>query len=300
MKNRILMFHPTHKTAVNSVAGLFPDTSFELATVPEIPLGPREALATDGKLYPFEANARILGETWREVDENEYDLYITYPGMAAIVRRQWRIPGVLMFLNAEDPIHPGFCWYVANTFSTFEKLAAHGIPNRSHIFPTIGRKAVGDWTGEDKRAYFINDGSFADRAGVVWRPDSQNFLSGEVPFSRVPGLLPWGEYLEYRRKLRAYVELSNRAVSCMVLEAMMMGQPVVVPDMRDWNVIVRHGESGLLYGAIDRIPGLVRALISDDDLARAIGAGGRKRAEELAGDPVRKAAWTKIFAEVLR
>ena len=290
---RILMFHPTHKTAVNSIAGLFPEASFEFARVPEIPLGPREALCTDDDLYPFERNIRILDASWRDVDELGYDLYITYPGMAWIVRKEWRIPGILLFLNTEDPFIPGFAWYVANTYSTYDKLPP--IWNRSHIFPTLGRKAVGDWVGDYSGAYFINDKSFSDRQGVIWDRAFLDFLSLRVPFSRTEGLLPWAEHMAYRRRMRVYIELSRRKISCALLESMMMGQPVIAPDADDWNRVIENGKNGLLYEDRDEAADMIMSVNGDIAFARRLGAEGRKRAEEIAGDDVRRVAWERAF-----
>lgn len=294
---RILMFHPTHKTAVNSIAELFPDTRFDLVRVPEMPVGHRESLCSDGKLYPFAHNARIVEKTYADVDENDYDLYISWPLMATVVRRAWKIPGVMMFLNAEDPFVPGFRWYVANTYSTMNALPP--IPNRSHIFPTLGKTSVGHWIGYERKAYFLNDVSFVQRSMSLWNPGALNVLSTRVPFSRTPDLVPRSEYLNYRRRLRVYVEISHRKISCALLESMMMGQPVVAPDDNDWNVVIENGLSGLLYKSQDEMVGMIMSVINDDALARRLGAEGLKRAEEIAGDDVRRAAWTRVFNEVL-
>lgn len=293
MKNRVLMFHPTHRTAVNSIAELFPEISFEMALVPELAAGDPETLRREESISPLERNVRILDKSWKDVDDGDYDLYISYPGMAWVVRRGWRIPGVLLFLNAEDPFIPGFAWYVANTYSTYDKLPA--IRNRSHIFPTLGRKAVGDWVGDWSGAYFINDKSFSDRQGVVWDKAFLDFLSLRVPFSRTEGLLPWAEHMAYRRRMRVYVELSRRKISCALLESMMMGQPVIAPDADDWNRVITNGKDGLLYGNRDEAADMIMSVNDDIAFARKLGAEGRKRAEEIAGDDVRRVAWERAF-----
>lgn len=293
MKNRILMFHPTHRTAVNSIAELFPEISFELALVPERPADPREVLCVDGGLQPLESNVKMLDRTWREVDDWDYDLHISYPGMAWIARREWRIPGILLFLNAEDPFLTGFGWYVANTYSTYDKLPA--IRNRSLIFPTVGRKSVGDWVGDYAGAYFMNERNFSDRQGLFWDRAFLDFLSLRVPFSRTDDFVPWAEYMDYRRRMRVYVELSRRKISCALLESMMMGQPVIAPDANDWNRIITNGRDGLLYRDRDEAADMIMSVNGDIEFARKLGAEGRRRAEELAGDDVRRALWREAF-----
>lgn len=292
---RILMFYPTHRTAVNSIAELFPDISFEMVVVPEV-LRTCPILGTDNELYPFEPNVKVLDLKWNEVDEYYYNCYIITQHVAPFVTRKWNIPGISLALNVGEPPFRGCNWNVANTFSAYAQLPS----NKTLIVPTVGKKSVGSWVGSERMAYFINKNSFIERIGVSWNPEFMLYLKSKVPFSMVPDLLPRKEYLDYRRKQTVYVELSNRVISCMLCESMMMGQPVVAPNMHDYNYLIDNGKTGFLYESMEQAKSQINYLIENRVLAEDIGRGAFFRAEKLFGDDVRRSRWTEVFDKVMK
>ncbi|MBM3777375.1 MAG: glycosyltransferase family 4 protein [Acidimicrobiia bacterium] len=66
------------------------------------------------------------------------------------------------------------------------------------------------------------------------------------------------------------------------IEAMSTGLPVVATDVTGTREVVRDGETGFLfpYGAWDRALEPIEALIASPDLARAMGAAGRRCVEQ--------------------
>jgi len=287
---KVLMFYPYHATVINSVSELFPEISFELAWLPEF--GIHDVF----NVSPLESNVKILEYTWKDVEEDNYDFLIVSKCIYYVMWRRWHIPGVSITLNAGDKIVKGCKWNIAHTYQTFEGNEH----NTTLIFQTVGKKSVGDWVGTDKRAYFINEKSFKEREGKIWDRTFYEYLIQKVPFSTLPGFLPRQEYLDYRRMLGVYVELSNRAYNCQFMESMMMGQPVVVPDIPDYNKIVEHGKNGLLYKTKEEAKDMILFALKDDGITNEMGKNAYLKAESIAGNEVRRKAWLEVFSKVIK
>jgi len=116
-----------------------------------------------------------------------------------------------------------------------------------------------------------------------------------VPFYFPLEQVPWEMWMAKRRELRAYIEISIRAMSSTFFESLLMGQPTVVPNWPEFNSVIKHGENGLLYRTKEECTHMASLLINDYDLAKKLGAAGRETANRIAGDDVRKKQWTEAF-----
>jgi glycosyltransferase involved in cell wall biosynthesis len=79
-----------------------------------------------------------------------------------------------------------------------------------------------------------------------------------------------------------------------------MGQPTIVPNWPEFNLIIKHGENGFLYRTKEECADLTNLLINDYNLAKKLGAAGRETAEAIAGDDVRRKQWTEAFNLTLK
>ena len=73
-----------------------------------------------------------------------------------------------------------------------------------------------------------------------------------------------------------------------LLEAMASGKPVVASDIDGYNAIVKHGRQGLLFPRkdADALADALARLIDDPELARSMGARGRRDVEQYRWERV--------------
>jgi hypothetical protein len=296
---RILSYYPIHKTFLNSIASLFPNTKFDLARTPQIICG-EYAKIWNENFIPFESNIHILDEKWNEIDDSKYDLRITWFNTEQCLLRKWSIPSVYVALNRGDPVLEN--QDVVIYLTKFVPEGKHSTTNRQ-IYLTVGSSHVGRWTGEDNRAYFIDQEDWKLRWSnktVIgsWAStliETLEEVRSRVPFYFPEKRTPWETWITERQKLRVYVDISFRAICCTFFESLFMGQPVVVPNWPEFNLIIKHGENGFLYRTKEECARLAGLLINDYDLARKLGAAGRETAERIAGDDIRRKQWTEAF-----
>ena len=172
---------------------------------------------------------------------------------------------------------------------TVARLAAHkGIDTVLHVLAALRDEVP------DLRYAVVGTGikreeleQLARRLGVA---DRVRFLTG-VPDRDLPALYNLAElYLGVSRPAELMVEGFGIALS----EASACGVPVIggtgggIPDA------VRDGETGLLVDAAQPEPvlGAVRLLLADRELARRLGAGGRRAVETYYN-------WDRVAAEVI-
>ena len=74
----------------------------------------------------------------------------------------------------------------------------------------------------------------------------------------------------------------NEGFPRVILEAMLLGKPVIGSDVIGTRELVAHGETGFLYpfGDIDRLAGHLHTLLADPALRQRLGETGRKRVVE--------------------
>ena len=85
-----------------------------------------------------------------------------------------------------------------------------------------------------------------------------------------------------------------------VAEAMAVGLPVVIADMPGVREVIEPGHEGLLAEPLlaDDLAAKTRTLLDDPALARAMGAAGRRRAEERYGLPTVAGQLLSLYADL--
>ncbi|HID91335.1 TPA: glycosyltransferase family 1 protein [Candidatus Bathyarchaeota archaeon] len=73
----------------------------------------------------------------------------------------------------------------------------------------------------------------------------------------------------------------HEALGLTVLEAMASGKPVIAPNVGGLPEVVLHGKTGLLFSAFRGLVEGISAVITDEKLARRMGAAGRERVARM-------------------
>jgi glycosyltransferase involved in cell wall biosynthesis len=83
-----------------------------------------------------------------------------------------------------------------------------------------------------------------------------------------------------------------------VIEAMMVGLPVVALATTEVATVIENGRSGYIDTNVQALTGRMQALLKDPALARELGAGARRRAQERFGIGRFVDDWMRVFADV--
>jgi hypothetical protein len=83
-----------------------------------------------------------------------------------------------------------------------------------------------------------------------------------------------------------------------VIEAMMVGLPVVALATTEVATVIENGRSGYIDTDVDALVERMQQLLDDPALARELGAGARRRAQERFGIGRFIDDWMRVFAEV--
>jgi hypothetical protein len=83
-----------------------------------------------------------------------------------------------------------------------------------------------------------------------------------------------------------------------VIEAMMVGLPVVALATTEVATVIENGRSGYIDTDVDALIERMQELLADPALARELGAGARRRAQERFGIGRFIDDWMRVFAEV--
>jgi Glycosyl transferases group 1 len=83
-----------------------------------------------------------------------------------------------------------------------------------------------------------------------------------------------------------------------VIEAMMVGVPIVALATTEMTTVIRDGHNGFIDTDLERLVRLMRTLLGDRELAAELGAEARRTALERYGIARFVADWNAAFAEV--
>lgn len=114
-------------------------------------------------------------------------------------------------------------------------------------------------------------------------------MPGRLPHDRIPGIYALTDILVFPRHA---MRLTDLVTPLKPLEAMAMGKPLIASDVGGHRELIRHGETGLLFGAgnASMLASTMTSLIDDVSLRNKIGRTDREWVN-------RERAWAKT-AEV--
>jgi len=113
---------------------------------------------------------------------------------------------------------------------------------------------------------------------------------GEVPNDRLPGTMAAHRFF--------FNPIRWTSLGIAILEAMMVGVPVVGLATTELTSVIRDGENGFIDTRVDRLVEAMQRLLDDPALARELGAAGQRTARERFGIERFVADWLDAFAAV--
>lgn len=112
---------------------------------------------------------------------------------------------------------------------------------------------------------------------------------GEVPHAELPAFAARYRFL--------FNPIRYTSMGLAVIEAMMIGMPVVALATTEMATAIEHGQSGYIDTNLDNLVGHMQELLRNPALARQLGATARKRARERFGIARFCADWNAALAE---
>src|SRR6478672_11395376 len=113
---------------------------------------------------------------------------------------------------------------------------------------------------------------------------------GEVQHAQLPAFAAQYRFL--------FNPIRYTSLGLAVIEAMMVGLPVVALATTEVATVIENGRSGYIDTNVDALVERMQELLADPALARELGAGARRRAHERFGIGRFIDDWMRVFAEV--
>jgi glycosyltransferase involved in cell wall biosynthesis len=116
--------------------------------------------------------------------------------------------------------------------------------------------------------------------------------AGEAPQFELPGLVAAHRFF--------FNPIRYTSLGLAIVEAMMIGAPIVGLATTELPAVIRDGDSGIVDTRIDRLVDAMQRLLKDRAEAARLGAGARRVAEERFGIDRFVADWLDAFKTVAR
>jgi len=113
---------------------------------------------------------------------------------------------------------------------------------------------------------------------------------GEVPNDRLPGTMAAHRFF--------FNPIRWTSLGLAILEAMMVGVPVVGLATTELSSVIHDGVNGFIDTRVDRLVDAMQRLLDDPGLAREIGRAGQQTVRERFGIERFVADWLDAFAAV--
>jgi glycosyltransferase involved in cell wall biosynthesis len=113
---------------------------------------------------------------------------------------------------------------------------------------------------------------------------------GEVVNDRLPGVMAAHRFF--------FNPIRWTSLGLAIIEAMMVGLPIVGLATTELVTVIRNGENGFIDTRLDRLVDAMQRLLADPGLARELGAAARRTAEERFGIDRFVADWLDALATV--
>jgi glycosyltransferase involved in cell wall biosynthesis len=271
---------------VNTVHGLY--TSAELGAGRRLAIGGAERIA-----------ARLSNA---ELFQSEEDLaYALRSRLVSPERANWLGNGVDLSRFAPARVPPA---------ATQELRIKWGAEEDSVVVGTVGRLVREKGYREFIQAARSVRASHPDTVFVAvgpQEPDKSDRLTAEdLADARAAGVVLHGPGVDMPRLHAAFdlfVLASYReGMPRSAIEASAMARPVVATDIRGSREVVEYGVTGTLVPArnADALAGAIRTLLGDPDARAAMGAAGRRRAEERFDENAVVDRTLRVYGRLLR
>jgi hypothetical protein len=271
-------------------------------------------------IKPKPVNVKLLGESMKEIDVDDYDVAILIPDAGQI--EVWE-----KYLQ-DIPIVWKF--HLCNTVVK-ELLAKHGskligdypciysAESQKEFYGMKGKIAwsqdpeiYNGWTGEVKKAMWTcerigipnqNDARYMERGGFIWdkiHPFTHSKRYG-LDFRLGTPITTFEEMIVAYKLNRCYLECATGTIlTDGLIEAMMSGMPPVVYASWEMDRIIEHGVNGFKSTNPTEMINYVNNLLEDHDLAKEMGKEARKTALKLWSPEISREAYHEACLEAIR
>jgi hypothetical protein len=271
-------------------------------------------------LKPKPINVTLLGQSFSEVDFDDYDVIILIPdaGQLKFIQKYGvgtKIPVVWKF-HLNDPTSKAV---FSDLRSQGKELPTLGYPcifsaqsqkefygfDEGEVAWSQNPEVYQGWKGDIRRAMWTcerignpvpGDGRYANRGGMIWDQirTKVNSIRYGLDFRLGTPITSFEELITAYRLNRCYVECAvNTILTDGLVEAMMTGMPPVVYDSWEMSRVIDQGVNGFKSRNVDEMILFIKNLLDDPDLARKIGKEARNTALKVWSPKVSEEAYHK-------
>lgn len=255
-------------------------------------------------LKPKPANVTMLGQSFSEINFDDYDVILLIPdagqlrfiqkyGIGTKIPVVWKFhlndcqsQGIYKELMAQNKELPTLGYPVIYSAKTQQEF--YGVPGEVAWSqnPEVYQGWKGDirrvmWTCERIGTPVLGDIRYAYRGGIIWDQITPrvNAIRYGLDLRLGTSITAFEELIAAYRLNRCYVECAvNTILTDGLVEAMMTGMPPVVYDSWEMSRVIDHGINGFKSRNVDDLTMFINKLLDDLDLAKSIGQEARKTA----------------------
>lgn len=270
-------------------------------------------------IKPKPSNAILLGQTWNELDQDDYDvcILIADAGQMNLLPYVKDMPRIFKFHlknpGTKDSVKT-LLQEVGNyplVFSAESQKEWYGnLPNSWVITggkdPELYKGWIGDWEKVlwvCERISVPGTVRWEERGGRLWTEVSKDLpaLRLGLDIDRATPLEPFENIILALRHCRVFFEAAeNTLLTDGLMEAMMTGMPIVAYPNNEMDRVVNHGVNGFKSTNPEELKEYCLTLLKDEDLARKMGAEARKTAIETWNPKKTEETHHLIFEEAMR
>lgn len=316
MGYKIVLFEDWHKTALLYFTLCLKDHSFYYVRKRKESLNNLEFLPAK-----FPPNLKII--TWKELDNYSFDYkLLMHSGWTLSYRKNLQDPRIkkidlpiIWRTYWNEGLHPNitrnypvlFGIYKHSKFPWIKKYSTVLDPpppdiwkgwkgNKKRVFFSSQRWSIPQWVLIDNKWILKHDSQIA-RFRLKLLKEFKVKTYPEIPGST--GYEKFSTFFSEMQKSRVYVESTNKPLSFGVLEAMVMGMPVVTFKQKhtDFDSIIRDGKDGFCSDNPDYLIAKINELMENFELAKEFGKKARERIMNLASYDKARKIWEWAFRE---
>jgi DNA-directed RNA polymerase subunit RPC12/RpoP len=251
-------------------------------------------------IKPKPSNAILLGQNWKEIDTQDYDvaILIADAGQMNLLSYVEDMPRVFKFHLKNPGTKDSMQTLLRETgnypliFSADSQKEWYGNPPNSWVItggkdPELYKGWIGDW----ERVLWVCERisvpgtvRWEERGGRLWTEVSEDLPSIRLglDIDRATPLEAFENVILAFRHSRVFFEAAeNTLLTDGLMEAMMTGMPIVAYPNNEMDRVIVHGINGFKSSDPKELKEYCKTLLKDEDLAKKMGAEARKTAMEV-------------------
>ncbi|MBN2495920.1 MAG: glycosyltransferase family 4 protein [Deltaproteobacteria bacterium] len=252
-----------------------------------------QRLLAGGKAFGFPEDYDLAWSMWNE----QYKVFAPFSG----IRKVHRVAKYAELEPADydrilsQPEAYALASYYRYTVDEIEARFGVRVPL---IELGVSPEDYGEWTGEEPVILSVIH-SWAERG---WHHETYRAATEGLPTRHVDhmhpgpeGPLRYDQVIDLMRRCRVYYHDGENEYTVALIEAMMVGAPIVTCAMPYVERHVQHGVNGFVSDDPAELREHCRALLEDADLAARMGAASRRLALERYSEQRWVDDWNRLF-----